>query len=60
MSLCLIYIYAAGMTLFLLDFGVTEKVPRGGYSDDVLDTKVSDVTFTSILDYVGACCPWQM
>ena len=49
------------MTLLLADFGVADKVPRGGYfDDDVLGTEVSDVALTSISGCVGACHPWSM
>ena len=39
----LIYLYAADMPLLLADFGVADKVLRGGCFDDVLGTEVSDV-----------------
>ena len=48
------------MTLLLADFGVADKVPRGGYFDDVLGTEVSDVRFASFLGCVGACALWSM
>ena len=48
------------MTLRLTDFDVAYKVSRGGYLDDVLGTKVNDVTFMSISKCVGACNLWSM
>ena len=48
------------MTLILADFDVAEKVPRGGYLDDVLGTEVNDVTFMSNSNFVGACNLWLM
>ena len=36
------------MALLLADFGVADKVPRGGCFDDVLGTEVSDVALTSM------------
>ena len=60
MSVCLIYLYAADMTVLLVDFGVADKVLRGGYFTDVLGTEVSDVMFTSISGCVCACDLWSM
>ena len=47
------------MALLLVDFGVADKVPRGGCFDDVLGTEVSDVALTSFSGCVGACHPWM-
>ena len=60
MSVCLIYLYATDVTLLLADFGVTDKVPRGGYFDGVLGTEVSDAAFTPISGCVVACDLWSM
>ena len=55
MSACLIYLYATDMTFLLANFGVADKVPRGGYLDDVLGTEVGDVRFTSVSGCTCQC-----